>query len=271
MTARRLGLSLIAVLLLALSAGCVKVRTTITSDGRVRREVTCEVTKYHQDSARIELQRTFPRSAGWVLREDDCGATVRFRATSRAAKPDVEPFSGSAKVTRVDQGMSTQYTYTDTLTDKSVLKSEDRQYVASVPVEYAVTMPGRITEASATRGGAPAAQAPAEPQGGSVAWKFTMGDLATEDVELTIVSVKHNAKFAFAVVVGSVVVLFLLYSLCVWFAVSRRRRAEAAPLTEDEEEAQPVEVIEPQDDSEGSDDPIGNLPDSHLEPPKPDA
>jgi len=281
MAARRLSLSLIALLLLAFCAGCVKMRTTITTDGRIRRAVQCQVAKDHQESARIELQRAFPRSAGWSLREDDLGTAVRFRATSRATKPADDPFSGSATVTRTDQGMSTQYEYSETLTDKSVLKEGDRPYVASVRLEYAVTMPGRIVTQNATPKTRPHAEetdaeesdapkrpvieTPPEPQGGTVVWQLTMAELAAGDVELSVISVKHNAKFAVVVVIGTVVALFAIYGISVWLAVRRRRRTEQAPLSEDAGAATPIAV------GEEADDPIGHLPASSLGPPEVDA
>lgn len=263
--ARRIRLLAAVPLLLACLAGCVKIQTTVTPDGRIRREIRCEVTKDHRESARIELQRVFQRGSGWYLREIDKGQTVSFLATCRAVKPEKDPFNaGSAAfptVTRTPQGMTTQYSYEEQLTDQLLFSDNDRIYAKDLPVTYTIAMPGRIDEGGATitlKNGEPVKVVSEDGKevaletkytGGVVSWTMTMGQLAQDGLKITVTSTRRNAKFAFAVGFGALLGLVVLYVLLVRLSVWRRVRAEQAirePLPAAESA---IDVLDADDDA----------------------
>jgi hypothetical protein len=245
--------------------GCdgMKVKSTVAADGRIRRAITCTVPKEHLEAARIELRKTFQRAAGWRLREDDLGSNVTFRATSRAAKSGEDPFTGAnAQVTRTDEGVWTQYAYSDTLVDTYILSPADEGYVKDLPIEYSVVMPGKIGDATLTLNKKPIGESSIA--GGTVVWtQLTFAALADGSLEVSVTSMKHNAKYALALVGGIIVGLVLLYLLCLWLAVARRANAERPFFGPGDGPETRVSVSEADEDDSfevESDDPIGDLP-----------
>ncbi len=236
---RRIFLAFVAIpLALATLAGCVRIHTVVSPDGRVRREVRCQVTKEHGDSAFIELQRIFPRGSGWTLRKVENGQTVSFLASSRAVLPEKDPFSSRVSVSRTDEGMKTTYLYEEQLTDESLVSADERPYVKDAEVFYTITMPGKIQESTP----------PGKSDGNKVTWSLTMDDLAREGgVPITVTSSRVNPKWAGLLFFGIIAAIIVLYVASVQFSVWRRVRAERTPALEEEDA---VEVLEIEDEDD---------------------
>lgn len=264
----RLRLALVALCALvfaSLLSGCIDMTTRVYADGRIKREFVIRVTEGRESGARVYLKETFPRTAGWALKEVQRGSEVWFIATSRPVDPEEDPWGGRASLTVASESqLYTSLVYTETLTDKLLFRSdEERAGFDHLSITYSIEMPGQIDEeseppslrplerylptVSQAPGDDEGAEATVAPQpsfqikqridGSRVTWDLPLAALAPHGIQVTLKATRLNrAKASLWSIVG-VVALILLYFIVVRLLVWRRVRAErAAELRELEEE-----------------------------------
>lgn len=254
-------LSVVAALVLS---GCFDMTTRVYADGRIKREVTIRVTEGRESGARVYLRETFPRAAGWSLKEVPRGGEVWFIATSRPVDPKDDPWGGRATLEINPEGqLQTSLLYTETLTDEILFRSDkERAGFDHLVITYTIEMPGRIDEegeppilrpldryrpvtAQGAEESAEAAAALLEPSfqvtqrvsGSRVTWDVPLAALAPHGVQVKVKAIRLNrAKVSLWSIVG-VVGLILLYFVVVRLLVWRRIRAERAAELRELEEA----------------------------------
>ncbi|MBD3175798.1 MAG: hypothetical protein GF320_11505 [Armatimonadia bacterium] len=264
----RIALLLLGSLMVAaFVAGCFDMRTRVYADGRIKREVTIRVPEGREDGARVFIRDTFPRSAGWSVKEVQGSNSVEFIATSRPVDLKDDPWSGRPKPsleTEPRGQLHTSLLYTETLTDEVLFVSDaERAGFDHLTISYTVEMPGRIVDADDPDGqppvmrpleryrppqadGAedeaptpqPSFQITQKVDGSRVTWELPMAALAPKGVRVEVMAVRLNraraSLWTIAGIVGVIILYFVIVRLLVWRRVRAERAAELRELEYEE-------------------------------------
>lgn len=215
-------------------SGCVEFLTVVGADGRIRREVRCEVDQIHAEAARSELRRVFSRGAGWYIKEYERGDRAQFIARCRSVEPKDDPFGQTLKVTRARQGLKAHYTYEEHLTDATLFRSDaERQCADHLVLTYRIRMPGRVLSFTPPEG---------EADGGAVTWAIPLSRLK-DGVTITIEAERFDRKWTagalLIIAVGLTLLWWVFVRMLVWHRVRAERlaalREKATPTVEVED------------------------------------